>query len=225
MMDKAMQAYIDESNAWEVEVYQRAQARAKLWGVVAIVAIVFAGLCLCAVMMLIPLKTVEPYVIRVDKASGLVDVVQPLSEGSISENEAMVKYFVKMYITAREGYLYDRYKADYEIVQKMSTNTVATDYHSWFHPSNEHSPLNTLARKGSVNITVRNLSFLDDDTVSVPILRETKNGSQSADTYDVITLSFQFTQTPQSERDRLINPLGFQVTAYRVDEQMIQSKD
>jgi type IV secretion system protein VirB8 len=91
MVAQAEQAYLNESNAWEADVYQRALSRSKIWGVVAAVAITFAGLCVLAVMLLIPLKTVEPFVFVVDKASGLVDVVQPLNEGGISQNEAVIK--------------------------------------------------------------------------------------------------------------------------------------
>lgn len=220
-----MQAYIDESNAWDIDVYQRAQSRAKLWGIVALVAIGFSGLCLIVVMMLIPLKTVEPFVVKVDSLSGIVEVVQPLEEGSLSESEAVVKYFVNKYINAREGYLFDRYKADYKIVQKLSNKDVASEYHEGFHPSNDNSPLNVLQDKGTTSITIRNLSFLDEDTVSVPVVRTTKVSTKKTESQDVITLSFQFVQTPQSESDRLINPLGFQVTAYRVDEQLIKTKD
>lgn len=222
MVAQAEQAYLKESNAWEADVYQRALSRSKVWGVVAAVAIAFASLCLLAVMMLLPLKTVEPFVIEVDKASGLVDVVQPLREGGISQNEAVIKYFINTYITARESYLFDRYKQDYTVVQKMSNNKVASEYHDWFHPSNKESPLELYKEKGRVDVKIRNLSFIDENTVTVPISRTIKNSTQTIVSYDVITLSFQFLQTPQSESDRLINPLGFQVTAYRVDEQMVQ---
>lgn len=222
MVVQAEQAYLKESNAWETEVYQRAQARSKVWGVVASIAIIFACLCLGAVMLMLPLKTVEPFVIEVDKISGLVEVVQPLNEGGVSQNEAVIKYFINTYITAREGYLFDRYKKDYLVVQKMSSSSVADQYHEWFHPSNDLSPLNMYNRKGSVDIQLRNVSFIDDDTVNVPVVRVIKNGATKINLYDVITLSFQFLKTPQSEADRLINPLGFQVTAYRVDEQMVE---
>lgn len=222
MVAQAEQAYLQEANAWEADVYQRALSRSKVWGVIAAIAVAFASLCLLAVMMLLPLKSVEPFVIEVDKASGLVSVVKPLSDGGVSQNEAIIKYFIKTYITARESYLFDRYKQDYTVVQKMSNNKVAGEYHDWFHPSNDNSPLELYKAKGRVDVKIRNLSFIDEDTVTVPISRKVKVGTSTTESYDVITLSFQFMQTPQSESDRLINPLGFQVTAYRVDEQMMR---
>ncbi|WP_255358771.1 type IV secretion system protein [Snodgrassella sp. CFCC 13594] len=33
----------------------------------------------------------------------------------------------------------------------------------------------------------------------------------------IATVAFEYSDKPQSEKDRLINPLGFQVTSYRVD--------
>jgi len=72
-----------------------------------------------------------------------------------------------------------------------------------------------------MDIKIRNISFVDADTVTIPIKRTVIRPGQKHDSYDVITLSFKYTQDPLSEEDRNINPLGFQVTAYRVDPQLL----
>ena len=35
-------------------------------------------------------------------------------------------------------------------------------------------------------------------------------------------MSFRFVNLPETEEERFINPLGFQVTAYRVDQELVQ---
>ena len=57
-----------------------------------------------AVAMLTPLKTVEPYVIRVDNSTGIVDVVESLRDGETNYDEAINKYFTQWYVRYREGY-------------------------------------------------------------------------------------------------------------------------
>ena len=37
----------------------------------------------------------------------------------------------------------------------------------------------------------------------------------------IATLAFRFAAPPSAEADRLVNPLGFQVTSYRIDQEVV----
>ena len=50
---------------------------------------------------------------------------------------------------------------------------------------------------------------------------ETTQTAKKEDAW-VAIVSFRFVNLPETEQDRLINPLGFQVTAYRIDQELVQ---
>ncbi|MBL4571594.1 MAG: hypothetical protein JKY40_10475 [Gammaproteobacteria bacterium] len=219
---KDEQGYYAESQAWESEIVNSARSRARIFGWIAVISTSCFVLMVITLMLLIPLKETVPYVIEVDTISGLVEVKRPLDEGVLTQSEAVTKFFLVQYINAREGYLFDTAAQDYETVQKMSSQSVANRHYQWFQPSNADSPLNLHGEKGSVEIEVRSVSFVDEDTVTIPIRRTTIGNGTSTDTFEVITISFLYQNNPTTEQDRFINPLGFQVTAYRSDPQLIQ---
>ncbi|ELZ6613470.1 type IV secretion system protein, partial [Campylobacter jejuni] len=71
---------------------------------IAFISIFIAIISIIAVVLLTPLKTIEPYVIRVDNTTGMVDILTMLDEKEIKANEALDKYFISTYVKAREGY-------------------------------------------------------------------------------------------------------------------------
>lgn len=220
----AEKQYYEEAKDWESEKYRSARGRARVWAWIAGIASVLTFMSIAALMMVMPLKETIPYVIEVDRVSGITEVKRAITEGGVSESEAITKYFIVDYLTAREAYLYDRAQVDYVKVQKMSSQEVASIHYTWFQPSNDESPLNVFGRSGTVEIQIRNVSFIDQDTVTIPIKRIEMAKGQMVEKYEVVTLSFQYLQDPATEEDRFINPLGFQVTAYRKDPQLVEDQ-
>ena len=55
--------------------------------------------------LMMPLKTVEPYVIRVDNSTGIVDIV-PMYAGHAEMGEAVARFLLTHYITVCEGFSY-----------------------------------------------------------------------------------------------------------------------
>ena len=96
--------------------------------IVAFFSVIVALASVLAVSFLTPLKTVEPYVIRVDNVTGMVDILTTLNEEKITSNEALDKHFITQYVKAREGYYYDMLNKDYVLVQLLSSPEVASDY-------------------------------------------------------------------------------------------------
>jgi type IV secretion system protein VirB8 len=66
------------------------------------------------------------------------------------------------------------------------------------------------------------VSFLNKRTAQVRFSStETSQTAKKEDAW-VAIVSFRFVNLPETEEDRFINPLGFQVTAYRVDQELVQ---
>jgi type IV secretion system protein VirB8 len=184
-----------------------------------ITASAMGGLAVCAtlaVAMLAPLKTVEPFVIRVDNATGIVDVVSPL-RGSNTYQEAVTKYWAGLYVRSREGFTYSEVGPNFKLVALMSTEAEQQRYAAAFGPKNPESPQVLYGRAATAKIAIKSISMIAKDVASVRYSRTVTRGEEQRVTHWVATLTYAYVAAAMSEGDRLINPLGFQVSEYRAD--------
>lgn len=89
---------------------------------------VLLGMSIIANMSLSPLKTLVPFVIRVDKNSGYVDIVKPSYSMSDTAEVAEDKHYISAYVLARESYHWASQRANYAFVQLTSSEDVFTPY-------------------------------------------------------------------------------------------------
>lgn len=220
-------AYYAEGATWDHEIYGSAIKWRDRWCLIAMVSLGLAVALVLALMTLLPLKTTKFVVIETDKQSGLVTVKAPLEpNGQVSEVEAITKYWIADYITRREGYLFQRAEHDYTVVQSFSTDRVAKVFHDYFAPQeNPDSPVNVYGKSAQINVKIRSISFIREDTALARITTETVEAARTRENYLAVTLSFEYINTPRDEAERFINPLGFMVTAYRADPEIIHGGD
>ncbi|MGB7816290.1 MAG: virB8 family protein [Methylotenera sp.] len=211
--------YLAEAKSWETDKVVGLEKSKRLAWIIASCAGVLTFLSVFALAMLSPLKTAVPYVIRVDNATGAVDVISALKDGKLTYDEAMNKYHVQWYVRWREGYSKNLINDYYKNVGIMSSPEEQTKYSQLLTIKNPNSPLNIYGNDGNVTITIKSTSFIKDNIASVRYIKEVKDqrGAKSGTTHWVATVIFQYAGTPMSEQDRAVNPLGFQVVEYRND--------
>ncbi|EHD1274933.1 type IV secretion system protein, partial [Campylobacter jejuni] len=178
---------------------------------IAFISIFIAIISIIAVVLLTPLKTIEPYVIRVDNTTGMVDILTMLDEKEIKANEALDKYFISTYVKAREGYYYDLLNQDYLLTQLMSSEKVANEYRALYEGDNARDQI----LKNSNEVSVQILSIVLGEsngvkTATVRAIITTKNLTSKGTTQatKVITLSYDYILAKASEENRFLNPLG-----------------
>lgn len=198
------------------------QSNKRAW-LISFVAIFIASLSLIAVVLLTPLKTIEPYVIRVDNTTGMVDILTLLDEKEITQNEALDKYFISQYIKAREGYYYELLNQDYLLTQLMSSENVANEYRALYEGDNARDQI--LKNSNEVSVQILSVVLGESNGVKTSTIRAnitTKNLSSrgTSQATKVITLSYDYTIGKASEENRLLNPLGFKVLTYRIDNEV-----
>lgn len=198
------------------------QSNKRAW-LISFVAIFIASLSLIAVVLLTPLKTIEPYVIRVDNTTGMVDILTLLDEKEITQNEALDKYFISQYIKAREGYYYELLNQDYLLTQLMSSENVANEYRALYEGDNARDQI--LKNSNEVSVQILSVVLGESNGVKTSTIRAnitTKNLSSrgTSQATKVITLSYDYTLGKTSEENRLLNPLGFKVLTYRIDNEV-----
>ena len=76
-----LKGYFAEAKSWNADRLRAAERSRKFAWIVAGAAGVVAGIAVGAVAMLAPLKTVEPFVVRVDRSTGSVEVMTAAEVG------------------------------------------------------------------------------------------------------------------------------------------------
>jgi len=218
-----LKGYFAEAKSWNADQIRSAERSRRLaWGV-AVFASIVATVAVGAVAALAPLKTVEPFVVRVDRSTGAVDVMTALkSEKPLTYDEAVTKYFLAQYVRAREGWLAPAAEANFRQVSIMSTPAEQQRWADAFRPANPQSPQVVFGTSGEAQIDIRAVSFVSDGVANVRFHRTVRQSQQSTESDWIATVAYSYTRAPIGEADRLRNPLGFQVSSYRADPEVVR---
>lgn len=218
------QQYFEEATAWEDDRIQRAGKSEKRAWIVAAAAVVVALCAVGALAALTPLKTIEPFVVRVDNSTGIVDVLSALEDGNTTYDEAVSKYFLAKYVILREHWLYETHKEDYQTIGLLSNAEEQKKYAEFMNPrNNPQSPLNIFGAAAEVKVQIKNISFINDQVAMVRYTKTVeRSGERGRPTHWVATVPFTYIAAPMKEKDRLVNPLGFQTLGgYRNDPETV----
>ena len=211
--------YFETSRTWEYDRFRAAARREKLAWTIAAVSALLAVVAVFALAMLTPLKTVQPYVIRVDRSSGETEIVTALKGSQPRTYEdAVNRYFISQYVRLREGWLNNAARENAYTIMLMSDQGEAQRYLAGVQSSNRTAPSNIYGDKGCVSISIRTISFLSPTVAQVRYTKVITYGQSAptAQNWNAI-LTFKYTTAPELEKDRNLNPLGFQVVNYRSD--------
>lgn len=219
-----LKAYFADAASWEQDRLRSAERSKKLAWAVAGVAGALAVAGVAAVAMLSPLKTVQPYVISVDRNTGHAEITAGLhGDPSISYDEAVAKYFLATYVRYREGWIGAAREEYFDAVMVMSARPEQARWTEYFKADNPQSPQVVLADRTDVFVTIKRVSFLGDNVAQVYFTKEARTGSSTDTTEAVATIKYSIDGTPSLEADRFKNPLGYQVESYRSDVEVPES--
>ncbi|MFN3585799.1 virB8 family protein [Phenylobacterium sp.] len=218
-----LKAYVAEARSWDHDRLAAAYRSRRLAWTVAAMAAILAGAAVAAVAVLTPLKTVEPYVVRVDRTTGAVEVLRGLSRsGPVSYDEAVTKSFLATYVRARESWLPQAAEANFRQVSIMSTPEEQQRWALVFRPTNPASPQVAYGLAADVQVAIRAISFVAPGVANVRFHRTIRRGAEVEESDWIATVAFAYTKAPMGESDRLRNPLGFQVSSYRADPEVVR---
>ena len=218
-----LRGYFDEARRWDQDRLAAAQRSKRLAWSVAAFAGVLALAAIGAVAALTPLKTVEPFVVRVDRSTGAVDVMTGLKgTDHLTYDEAVSKYFLGLYVRTREGWLPPAAEANFRQVAIMSAPAEQERWADDFRPANPESPQVLWGDNAVGLIDVRAISFVSPQVANVRFHRTLRQAQQTTESDWIATVAFAYTKAPMAEADRLRNPLGFQVVTYRSDPEVVR---
>lgn len=223
MSDEDLDEYYRQAESW-ADDRQRAADRSRrlAWiaaGVAAAVAIIEAF----ALLALIPLKREVPYTLLVDRQTGYVQALDPLEESRVNGDAALTRSFLVQYVIARESFDIGSLQEDYRKVGLWSADEARQRYMAQMQAGNPASPLARLPRGATIDVEVRSVSSLSANTALVRFsTMQTDRGAQpQLAQHWAAVLTYRYTDAEMSAADRLVNPLGFQVTRYRKDAETL----
>lgn len=224
--------YLQEARSWDQSLSHLMQKSHRRAWCVAFACLLVAVLEAGALMSMMPLKSIEPFVIRVDKNTGYTDVISKITqtqgEHSQTAQEALDKYFLAQYLRSRESYSWNRREYDRRLVGLMSTSKIGQIYAEAYDPKSKYSPLRLYGETGQTEITITATSFLKQETIEGILYRTAlvryvqkvkKQGETATSSHWVATIRFYYADALMQIQDRQLNPLGFQVSDYRKDQE------
>lgn len=221
MKMKKDKAYFEDGASWERDRVDSERAKARL----AFGLAIMLGLCLAAALGVIaimaPLKERVPYVVEVDSTTGVVSVKTTLAEmanksESLRQDEALTSSFLVRYVVARETFQKTDIEAQYERVRIFTEPRTFAPYDAMFKDE-ARSPYRLFPRGRLIEI--KSVGFLNNQTAQVRFIsRNIKEVGEDVGHYIAI-IGFRYVEDPLNLKDRWENPLGFQVTSYRVDQE------
>lgn len=213
---EALDQYYEQSGSWGEDRHASLNRSRKIAWAVASVAALIALVEALTLYRLIPLKTVEPYTILVDKQTGYVQALKPLQASEIQANTALTQSFLVQYVLAREGFDIDTLQTNYKKVALSSAESARTQYVAGMQSSNANSLLARLPRATVIEARVKSVTPMTGNAALVRFDTVQKDGNGQIHPAQawVATIRYRYSNGPMSIEDRFINPLGFQVIRY-----------
>lgn len=224
---EALTAYYREAGSWATDQIEGLRkSRRVAWWIAAAAAAVAVSEAV-ALIVLMPLKTVVPYTLMVDRTTGFVQALKPLDPGQVSPDRSLIQSMLVQYVIARETFDIDILQANYEKVGLWSAERARSDYLNLMQASNIDGPLNLYPRSSIVETRVKSVSPLDAQSALVRFdtVRRDEGGQYQPVMPWVAIVQYRFSGEPMSADDRFLNPLGFQVVDYRRDPEALPVAD
>ena len=225
---QAEEAVFAANRAWELDRIAMLQRSERRGWIVGGVGTLLAVLSVMAVFAQGPLRQVVGIPIVVDKVTGETTIQQRLSVESVPVMEALDKHHLAVFVRAREGYAWWFLQRDFDQVARMAVPSVFADYNRQFEGETALQKKLAGSEEWRINVVGVRLSpsgrraNAGVATVTYEkVVRLTDRNLPDVSTRHVASLLYEYQpKVLAKEKDRIENPFGFVVTAYRSDPEI-----
>lgn len=210
------------------DMARRSERRA--WGV-ALGAIAMSLLLAGGYYYMLPLKEKVPFLVMADAYTGTATVARLADDSAhrqLTGSEAINRSNVAHFLLARESYDVDMMQLrDWRLVHTMSSSEVAAGYAAEHASNNPKAPYHVYGRSRAIRARILSLVLIGGGRGAPPkgatvrfqrSLYDKTTGTSRPLDGKIATLEFEYKPNlKMDEKERIENPLGFQVTSYRVD--------
>jgi type IV secretion system protein VirB8 len=225
--DAALETYFAEAASWDADrVALKARSERIAW-IVAAGGWLLALLLGAALLLLTPLKRVEPFVVRVDNSTGIVDVV-PVYAGGGQMPEVFTRYLLTHYVTTCERFNFATAESDYEECGAFHSAQRNQAWYSEWNPSNPASPLNTFKDGTTLRAEVESVSFFKrgtgvSDLAQVRYVKEKRavGSAEPQRSHWIATIQYVYAEAPKDPKVRRWNPLGLKIVDFHPEPEVL----
>jgi type IV secretion system protein VirB8 len=227
MSTEALEGYLREAAAWDSDRIRRAsRSEQRAWRAAA-AGWLAALASSVALVVLMPLKQVEAFVVRIDNSTGIVDVV-PVYAGHADVAQAVTRYFLTHYIMVCERFNFATAESDYEECGAFHGAQRNQEWYALWNRNNPASPLNLHKDGSSVRVQVESVSFFERasgvaDLAQVRYLKAERQGSGADErfTHWIATIQYAYGAPSQDPKVRRWNPLGFKILELTAEPEVL----
>lgn len=216
----AVQAYTHAAQWFESNVAKEQVKKAKNANRLSMFFGLLAFMSIGAVLGLTPLKSVEPYLVRVENNTGFTDLVRPVSEGK-SQEQIDDEFWLSTYIRFRETYNFADSDSNFSVVELMSYGDTFAEYKNFQLSTKGYTE--TLGNNRQMRVEINGVTFLNrEDGSGTAQVRFTKRVLDRNGVPDPLirpatwqtTLSYDYKNPPKRKAQEWINPRGFGIKSY-----------
>jgi type IV secretion system protein VirB8 len=222
-----LEEYFREAESWDADRSAGFRRSAAIAWWVASAGWVCAVACALCLLMLMPLKRVDPFVVRVDNTTGIVDVVPVYAGGAVKE-EAIARYFLTHYLTVCERFNFATAESDYEECGAFHSAQRNQAWYAMWIATNPASPLNIYKDGSSVRVQVTSVTFFTrasglSDLAQVRYLKALRQGGGTDEkiTHWVATIQYAYADPDKDPKTRRWNPLGFKIVDFKSEPEVV----
>lgn len=214
------------AHAFEDEVFfrLRSQRNTAVW--ISVLSIILASLCVIALVTILPLKEIQPFVVLVDKTTGEAERIVQVRPTTLNERDLIRQSYLVSYVTDRETYdPADNEKRIFDVLAQSRGQAEESLRALWNSGNPEFPPA---VHGAGVRLTVRilNVSLLSENSAQVRFRKTREQSGIAPVSRDfVATVGFEF--DPRRERNLETawrNPLAFYANSWRVDAETLNNR-
>jgi type IV secretion system protein VirB8 len=218
-------AYWQESASWEADRIRQWRESARIWRWVAAAGWSCALGVAAALVVMMPLKQVEPYVIRVDSSTGIVDVV-PQYDGRAQPAQLVTRYLLSHYVSVCQRFNFAMAESDYTECGAFHSALRNQLWYAQWKRSNPESPLNQYKDGTTVQARVTSVTFLKEadrepGLAQIRYIRRVQPAGDGAEqlSHWIASVRYDYVQPSRDVRQRSLNPLGFRIVDFHAEQE------
>lgn len=205
---------------WYSNKYQLISLQKKILSLFSMLAMFTVVVAVIFVKKFTESKSFEPYVIELEEKTGVLNVVENLTQTKLTADEAIKKSFIHSFLQVAEGYNYVTFNEDRNKLRLFTTSNVYRQLYNKYSIRNESSIVNILQNRGVLTVKIKSIVFNNPNVATVRFVVYNNSPSKiyPKEKHYITEIQFKFIDMELSTEDRYINPLGFQVLKYSIGE-------
>lgn len=227
--NQAINDYLNEARSFEKSRIEFVEKSRTFWQWVGLGACVIAVANAIAIVGLTPLKEKQPFVLRVNDNTGEVDIVTTLKDEQVTSLEETARYYSAKYVTLSESYDWHTVQTQFDNLMLFSDANIQNVLKNKFMMPT--APHKTYANSQRVDVKINSVSKIGDNLMQIRFTKTVKpmNGGnydpatnalspEPVSTRHIAVLAYEYVNVPTVDAIRFVNPFGFTVKSYQVNE-------